>query len=789
MKTLTLIVVGIVALLTTVVHAEMASGSEKNAGQQANQADRWMEIDLYWFEKTNISKSVEVFWDRFVPLFDGAEGQKGVILNVGWLRDYVLDWRGEMNMPIPLPNKMHCKRYTDFTPLTGTTEERIVAWKKRFADVKDIPVEYEKWTYNDLKLLVESLRETASRRGLNNIRVGTYVLGWRSIYGGAPSLWVRKHPQAFTFDGKPSSFNVEAILDEDKNPYGAFPKGIPQGLPVYEFFAAQWGDLSKKLNLDAFVLRDSIVGMRVYSRNGPYGSTAPEDPAKVESHSRANFNLVKAVKMANPKVWLMGYSSAASAVADWRVNCFDLEAIAKSGYLDAFIEQTWSGAWNEVGQRGGRDNSAFWNRPILGWTPQLAYMLLHAAVLADTPTKHYTLAETFDAWEPWDVIHTAPDRLRWGIWAYLHAGVKTPKGLKFPSGTYISWANQEKSLLTSDDVKFLATNITEAAQDASRTKDVFGPTLVYNRSAMEWQSKNSPHLSIKEWIDEQAAVVMKNAAPILTVTRMEYLPKVKSDLFILQTPVHLQPTEKKAVIDLIQSGQPIAIWGSPAGGIDPEISALAGLTPKTDKDVSSHNKVHRLNANLIASNSALSEGIPAKFHLFQQSSANQATQGTEVIYEVNGSPALLLNLTGGKHLQVWDPCDFGPGGVALDVSIGSIYPYTLTARSLMTLLDKTQHLTANCESVTRPVTLHAWQLNDGSIRILAADTEEGLDHSAEMARSVTLTLPPSWPLSFTEIRKNSTVKAVDGKLRIELKKSEDRLFQSSSLPNSTKVEP
>ena len=39
-----------------------------------------------------------------------------------------------------------------------------------------------------------------------------------------------------------------------------------------------------------------------------------------------------------------------------------------------------------------------------------------------------------------DVIHTAPERLRWGIWAYSHAAVKTPKGLKFPDGSYICWA-------------------------------------------------------------------------------------------------------------------------------------------------------------------------------------------------------------------------------------------------------------------------------------------------------------------------------------------------------------
>ena len=68
--------------------------------------------------------------------------------------------------------------------------------------------------------------------------------------------------------------------------------------------------------------------------------------------------------------------------------------------------------------------------------------------------RHYHLVETFDAWESWDVIHTAPERLRWGIWAYSHAAVKTPSGIKLPAGSYISWANQGKRLLSAEDVSF-----------------------------------------------------------------------------------------------------------------------------------------------------------------------------------------------------------------------------------------------------------------------------------------------------------------------------------------------
>jgi hypothetical protein len=150
---------------------------------------------------------------------------------------------------------------------------------------------------------------------------------------------------------------------------------------------------------------------------------------------------------------------------DWRRNGLDLESLAKEGYLDIFVDQTWGAGWNEVGVR----DDSFWNFPAQGVTYQLCYLLLHAAVLATSKVRHFGWVETFDAWEDWDVIHTVPQRLRWEIWAYSHAAVKTPKGLKMPAGMYISWANQGKRLLTAEDVRLLSTNLNAALADARET--------------------------------------------------------------------------------------------------------------------------------------------------------------------------------------------------------------------------------------------------------------------------------------------------------------------------------
>ena len=69
-------------------------------------ADRWLEIDLYWFDRDHISESVHVFWQRYAPLYEGVTGWKGVIMSVGLSAGYILDWHGNLDEPIGRPKAM-----------------------------------------------------------------------------------------------------------------------------------------------------------------------------------------------------------------------------------------------------------------------------------------------------------------------------------------------------------------------------------------------------------------------------------------------------------------------------------------------------------------------------------------------------------------------------------------------------------------------------------------------------------------------------------------------------------
>jgi hypothetical protein len=453
----------------------------------------------------------------------------------------------------------------------------------------------------------------------------------------------------------------------------------------------------------------------------------------------------------------------------------DLEAIAKQGYLDIWVDQTWAGAWNEIGVRDS--SGSFWNAPTKGWTYQLAYMLAHAAIFADTRVRHYPLVETFDAWEDWDIIHSAPERLRWGIWAYSHAAVQTPHGLKLPAGSYISWANQGEHLLSQQDVGFLAGNINAAVADAQHTTHIFGPTLVYAREAMQWQidHASSGH-DIDEWIDEQAGSVAKWPVPILSSTRAEWISQVHSDLFILQTPSHLSPGHMASLEQLIRRGQPVAVFGA-SEGIDKTLQRLAGLHAGAAPAKGQLRLCAAINMA-----PELVKHAPIAFDTYCHLESGQSAADTQVIYTAEHSPRLTLDITGGRRLAVWNPPDLTSiESIPLSQIWGNTgAPYALTAGVLNELLKEHACLHAEQIDLLQTMNITAWRTSDGSLRILAGNLEEGLRDDADMSRHASLVLPQSWrSAAWKDAWTGRGFSSTDSLLHIDLHQAESVLIETS----------
>jgi hypothetical protein len=719
------------------------------AAQPCLKADRWLEIDLYWFHQQDQAASVSQFWSRFQPLFANLCGYRGVILNIGWTVGPVMEWSGNLDQRISLPTGSGESEWVDeHQMLTGTTAERQKKAEERFASPIAVKRHgYDPWTYGDVKHLSAALKAEGARNGVPDFKVGILNYAWTDAYGEV-AAWVKRHPEAFTKPQPPKGagwdagnyFDPGALLHADPAPLGGLPHGIAEGMPVHQAYAAQWGSLSRALGLDAIMLRDSF-GMPVpYRRAGPWGPLAP-NPEVIRKATADVAALVRETKQANPAALVMMYSNASSAIADWRSNGMDLESIAAQGYLDIWVDQTWAGAWNEVGIR----DHAFWNAPTKGWTYQLAYMLAHAATLAKTKVRHYPLVETFDAWESWDVIHTAPEKLRWGIWAYSHAAVKTPSGLKMPVGTYISWANQGERLLSEPDVSFLTDNINAAVSDAQNTTDVTGPTLVYNRPAMQWQADHaSPDGQINEWTDEQLGSLAKWPVPILSSTRIEWLPKVHSDLFVFQTPVHAPAADIAAIARLARAGQPVALLGSAAGGIDPSLAGLAGIHGNFQTA-----PVHVTPCRADNKAPALIENVDLSFDTFCYPQQVSATPSTQVIYEAGGVPELTLNSTGGMQVAFWNPPDLRSiEGQPLSAIWGNTgAPYALAAGVFTGMLKSRATVRAAQIDQRQTVSLAAWRTASGGVRILTANLEEGLRDDADLSRHTVLDVPASWGIT------------------------------------------
>lgn len=750
--------------------------------------DRWLEIDLYWFDLDHMQDSVHTFWNRFAPLYRGVAGEKGVILNVGWTVAYIMEWSGKLAQRISLPLGTGQQPWVPETSsLPGSTAQRLEEWKQRFANPVMVQKKgYGQWTYGHLKRLAERMRVAAEEHSIRDFKVGSLVYAWDNAYGEI-TPWAKYHPEAFTVVNDreekafaPRFFNPANMLHADPRPLGGMPHGIKEGMSVHTAFAVQWSSLSRVVGLGALMLRDSFGFPVPYTRRGPLGELMPSHQA-IESATASVSALVRETKQANPAALVMMYSNAASAVGDWRCNGCDLERIAKEGYLDIFVDQTWAGAWNEVGVRP----KDFWNSPTLGWTYQLAYALVHGAILAGTKVRHYPLVETFDAWESWDVLHTVPQRLRWGIWAYSHAAVKTPDGLAVPHGTYISWANQGKRLLSAEDVDFLRSNINASVRDAANMKEVYGPTIVYSRSAMQWQIDHATRDScIKEWIDEQAGSIMKWQVPILSATRIEWLSQVRTEAAIVQTPSHLVPAELDGLQRLVDQGHPVALLGSFSGAISPQLLSLAGL-----QDLEHSETMAKLHTAWAGDLSGLAvTDIAANFPVRETLGVRAQSQyellpPAKTLYSTDGTPELVLIETAKQKVLLWDPPEFSTqyDKPLLEIWGGSSAPYVLAAAAVNALQRGAGFIHVQSVNPEQTGWAGAWQTLDGRLHLLFGNLEEGLRDSADHTRHFTMELPEAWrDTKWHSLWNNGSFPTSGLRIHIELTPDQSVLLESKT---------
>lgn len=451
--------------------------------------DRFVEIDLDWFVPGNPASVVE-FVGRTAPLWRGSRGERGVVLNPGFLVDVVTEFGGDVDQRLPLRSR------------------RYDRWRER--------------SYRDLTALARSIRAEAGRLGLGDVRVGILVAGVGRVITGSDlydlaSDWCDRHPELYPFDLSPlpgPDLDPRVPLLADDHPYAAFPHGIPGGLSFGDFLAAQWAAVAAACELDVIHLRDGFWGPMLYTRRGPYGVTAGPDPADNATWTTSIRDLFAAVKAATPEATVMAYTSGIGATAEWRSGCVDTEAVLAGGGVDVLIDQTWGGAWQD-----------WWDDWWKGWTNQHTNLLSHAVAVrrSGRPVRHYKLIETWDGWEPFDTVHDVPEKLRWAMWAWSHAAVVTPDGLEVPDGTYVSWMNdRHRNLLDADAVAFVADELDRAELAASAMTAIGGPVLVFDHARVDALHSAAPVEHGGEHVEDAVALAMKWGLPVLGATSAEW---------------------------------------------------------------------------------------------------------------------------------------------------------------------------------------------------------------------------------------------------------------------------
>jgi len=662
-------------------------------------------MSLNWFDPARLDEQAEELFARLAPLYQSVSGERGLLVDFALIPDLILLWDGSEAQPIP------------------TLSYRTEKWNGR--------------TYGDLRRLFSALRAAASRHGLENFRLGTQCCAHGHLKNGIYSIHAPfndRHPEAYQ---SPTTLLLYAMpLKADSERYATFPKGIPAGTTWTEVFAKQWGALSRWLGMDAILLRDYFLSLSCYVRNGQFGNTASPDPAKNAAITQGAIELFRQVKQANTDAFVLGYSWATTAVGEWRVAGADLEAVVADGHIDAFIDQTWGGAWQD-----------WWSYQRIGWTMQVANLLVHGAMIAKAnlkrakPCRFYNLIETWDGWEPWDTLHQTPDKLRWGIWAFSHAAVRTPTGLKTPDGSYIAWVNErhEGRIWSADDVEFVRHHLDAAQASAAQLEHVHGPAIVYNRPFLEHVHQTQPTENFSEWIDDQAGMLMKWGTPCLSATRIEWFDPKKCDAALLQTP---QVFEKSKLRDY-----PAVVIGR-ADVIDPVLLKLCGVQTEGAVQPANFRDVE-----CDATTKVVGKLHKSHFPAMQPVRAEKPVAWTKESALVAAKGALIY----------WQPPDwlFPQQTTFRFCQYGSYASHYAAARTLDAALQKTGRPHVANVRHELPVSVHLWR-SAGKLHVLVGNLESGEIGDSRTSRVVELVLPelPAGNWVLREVERGDVVKPV-----------------------------
>jgi hypothetical protein len=111
----------------------------------------------------------------------------------------------------------------------------------------------------------------------------------------------------------------------------------------------------------------------------------------------------------------------------------------------------------------------------------------------------------------------------------------------------------------------------------------------------------------------------------MSATKLKWLPDIKTDLPVLETPIHIKAKQKKYIINQMDKGKPFMIIGSPANGIAPDIARQGGLLSDDKSKKLEH-------FGIIPSQNKYSSGLDTLFNLRQEFTQNRTVGNVNILY-------------------------------------------------------------------------------------------------------------------------------------------------------------
>jgi len=491
--------------------------------------DRWIECDLLWFKPNDIEKSVDEYFSRISPLYGNIAGEKGIVLNPGWMFDMVACW-------------------------TGNPDDQLILPTFNMPGHQYLP-----WTGKEFRELVKTIKISASKYGFKDFKVAIWFWGGPQLYDLEKSEWKERHPETYPV----YNLRYQSPLKGDKHTYAVYPDGIPNGTPFYSFFANQMADFSKATGIDGLEMRDFMTFRHAYG--------VPPHEWNEDFYQGVRSFLME-LKKARPSLLCIGYNSAGPATGDLRGQGFDSNALASNNLLDHYVIESWGVAWND------------YYKPHIfscSYAAQQAYLAVTQAQLAETNCRVLPLVELTGGWE-YDDAPLTRSRFnnRMQAWLYANTFYASYDGkLSPPNGFSLAFADrarasEKNSLISQDQVSFMKTTLDGASMAAHGVEKAYGCRLFYNRNGLLWMNKNAQGVDLGEYSDFHFSFLMNLGITATSSARIEdFNTENAGDFPILFSPFQLPDKTISQIENYTKKGGSIMIIGA-KNTIDPKLQNL-----------------------------------------------------------------------------------------------------------------------------------------------------------------------------------------------------------------------